>query len=60
METDNCRFVERRSTETAKKLRLEILDKICFVCGKYCISVVSWFEGGILFIAVLNNGSAVG
>ena len=43
-----------------KKARLEVLDKVCFVCGKYCISIMSCFEGGILFIAVLCSGPAVG
>jgi hypothetical protein len=60
MDTNNCGFVESLSTETAKKAKLEILDKVCFVCGKYCISVMSWIESEMPFIAVLSSGPAVG
>jgi len=42
-----------------KMASLEVLDKVCFVCGKYCISIMAWFEGGILFIAVPCSRSAV-
>ena len=42
-----------------KAARLEVLDMVFFVCGKYYISIMSWYEGVMLFIAVPSSGPAV-